>query len=169
MSIRYDVWMSPLPVVSCVSLNGSSQSLVVAGASPTNPEAHRCQYEPPSTAVIEGQHPVIRSTWSQAAFIAGMIPGLRPANERRRYLVTTSLIGWAQAQFIASVSLTCTSQLREPSIIFFYLIPFIMKVCIPKQYDTYSNFDRIKNSPNFLPVGANMFKCVYFGNYNVIG
>ena len=27
---------------------------------------------------------------------AGRIPGLRPANERRRYFVTTSLIGWAQ-------------------------------------------------------------------------
>ena len=26
-----------------------------------------------------------------------MILGLRPANERRRYLVTTSLIGWMQA------------------------------------------------------------------------
>ena len=27
----------------------------------------------------------------------GLILGLRPANERRRYFVTTSLIGWAQA------------------------------------------------------------------------
>ena len=27
---------------------------------------------------------------------SGLILGLRPANERRRYLVTTSLIGWAQ-------------------------------------------------------------------------
>ena len=27
---------------------------------------------------------------------AGLILGLRPANERRRYFVTTSLIGWAQ-------------------------------------------------------------------------
>ena len=26
----------------------------------------------------------------------GLILGLRPANERRRYFVTTSLIGWAQ-------------------------------------------------------------------------
>ena len=26
-----------------------------------------------------------------------LILGLRPANERRRYFVTTSLIGWAQA------------------------------------------------------------------------
>ena len=27
---------------------------------------------------------------------SGLILGLRPANERRRYFVTTSLIGWAQ-------------------------------------------------------------------------
>ena len=27
----------------------------------------------------------------------GMVLGLRPANERRRYFVTTSLIGWVQA------------------------------------------------------------------------
>ena len=27
----------------------------------------------------------------------GLILGLRPANERRRYFVTASLIGWAQA------------------------------------------------------------------------
>ena len=29
--------------------------------------------------------------------MAGMIPGLRPANERQRYFVATSQIGWAQA------------------------------------------------------------------------
>ena len=28
---------------------------------------------------------------------AGLILGLGPANERRRYFVTTSLIGWVQA------------------------------------------------------------------------
>ena len=28
--------------------------------------------------------------------LLGLILGLRPANERRRYFVTTSLIGWAQ-------------------------------------------------------------------------
>ena len=28
---------------------------------------------------------------------SGLILGLCPANERRRYFVTTSLIGWAQA------------------------------------------------------------------------
>ena len=27
---------------------------------------------------------------------AGLILGLRPANERRRYFVATSLIGWVQ-------------------------------------------------------------------------
>ena len=30
------------------------------------------------------------------SYDAGLILGLRPANERRRYFVTTSLIGWAQ-------------------------------------------------------------------------
>ena len=29
--------------------------------------------------------------------MSGLILGLRPPNERRRYFVTTSLIGWAQA------------------------------------------------------------------------
>ena len=28
--------------------------------------------------------------------LTGLILGLHPANERRRYFVTTSLIGWAQ-------------------------------------------------------------------------
>ena len=28
--------------------------------------------------------------------VTGLILGLRPANERRRYKVTPSLIGWAQ-------------------------------------------------------------------------
>ena len=32
-----------------------------------------------------------------AETITGQILGLRPANGRRRYFVTTSLIGWAQA------------------------------------------------------------------------
>ena len=27
---------------------------------------------------------------------AGLIRGLRPASERRRYFLTTSLVGWAQ-------------------------------------------------------------------------
>ena len=29
--------------------------------------------------------------------LSGLILGLRPANERRRYFVTASLIGWAHA------------------------------------------------------------------------
>ena len=32
-----------------------------------------------------------------SASVSGLILGLRPANERSRYKVTTSLIGWAQA------------------------------------------------------------------------
>ena len=34
--------------------------------------------------------------WSISRTIARLILGLRPANERRRYKVTPSLIGWAQ-------------------------------------------------------------------------
>ena len=34
------------------------------------------------------------SQWETALQSTGPIPGLRPANERRRYFVTTSLIGW---------------------------------------------------------------------------
>ena len=33
----------------------------------------------------------------QMMLITGLILGLHPANERRRYFVTTSPIGWAQA------------------------------------------------------------------------
>ena len=33
---------------------------------------------------------------SYLAHTAGMILGLRPANERRRYFVKTSLIGWGK-------------------------------------------------------------------------
>ena len=35
--------------------------------------------------------------WVTSHVGTGLILGLRPANERRRYFVTTSLIGWAQA------------------------------------------------------------------------
>ena len=38
---------------------------------------------------------VIRLT-TRYKTLQGLILGLRPANERRRYFVTTSLIGWAQ-------------------------------------------------------------------------
>ena len=40
----------------------------------------------------------VGSCQSDAVYdITGVILGLRPANERRRYFVTTSIIGWAQA------------------------------------------------------------------------
>ena len=32
------------------------------------------------------------------SYSSGLIPGLHPANERRRYKVTPSLIGWAQTK-----------------------------------------------------------------------
>ena len=35
--------------------------------------------------------------YSSVVHFTGLILGLRPANESRRYFVTTSLIGWAQA------------------------------------------------------------------------
>ena len=44
------------------------------------------------TAVCEAVH-----TYIHNYMFAGLILGLRPANERRRYLVTTSLIGWVQS------------------------------------------------------------------------
>ena len=44
---------------------------------------------------------------------AGLILGLRPANERRRYKVTTSLIGWAHAKIQPSIS-EIKSNLRNP-------------------------------------------------------
>ena len=34
--------------------------------------------------------------WAKGKTVAGLILGLRQANERRRYKVTPSLIGWAQ-------------------------------------------------------------------------
>ena len=34
--------------------------------------------------------------WTKGVYIAGLILGSCPANERRRYKVTPSLIGWAQ-------------------------------------------------------------------------
>ena len=37
--------------------------------------------------------PYVYNSWD---IISGLIPGLRPDNGRRRYFVTTSLIGWAQ-------------------------------------------------------------------------
>ena len=39
-----------------------------------------------------------RQNYRHCAYCVGMILGLRSANERRSYFVTTSLIGWVQAQ-----------------------------------------------------------------------
>ena len=44
---------------------------------------------------------MVMSYWTKSwrrhnMVISGLILGSRPANERRRYFVTTSLIGWAQ-------------------------------------------------------------------------
>ena len=46
---------------------------------------------------IRVERKATRDTAGTALHISGLILGLRPANERRRYFVTTSLIGWAQA------------------------------------------------------------------------
>ena len=44
--------------------------------------------------IMSADIPVIQQTWVAGA---GLILGLHPANERRRYFVTMSLIGWVQA------------------------------------------------------------------------
>ena len=52
-----------------------------------------------ATTMYVGEHRCIVGTADGAGKSitdSGLIPGLRPANERRRYFVTTSLIGWAQ-------------------------------------------------------------------------
>ena len=46
-----------------------------------------------------GENIIIHYTdviWCCGMLNTGLIVGLRPANERRRYKVTPSLIGWAQ-------------------------------------------------------------------------
>ena len=47
---------------------------------------------------------------------AGLILGLRPANEKRRYFVTTSLIGWVEAMIqpchVISVSILLVADKR---------------------------------------------------------
>ena len=50
-------------------------------------------------------HLSARSEWTKSqqwctAIKAGLILGLRPVNERRRYFLTTSLIGWVQASTV---------------------------------------------------------------------
>ena len=47
-------------------------------------------------SIMAGDDLVTQETRASVA-MAGLILGWRPANERRRYFVTTSLIGWAQA------------------------------------------------------------------------
>ena len=49
-------------------------------------------------SAISGEQVLQPSTPFRHIPQAGMILGLRPANERRRYTVTPSLIGWAQTQ-----------------------------------------------------------------------
>ena len=47
--------------------------------------------------VIYGEYSALDSVSGlYAASLSGLIFGLHPANERRRYKVTPSLIGWAQ-------------------------------------------------------------------------
>ena len=52
----------------------------------------------PDLQVVMNIHEASPS-WEQSVGLVatGLILGLRPANERRRYKVTPSLIGWAQA------------------------------------------------------------------------
>ena len=49
-------------------------------------------------AICPGLNVLIRqqATLANGRAYPGLILGLRPANERRRYFVTASLIGWAQ-------------------------------------------------------------------------
>ena len=48
-------------------------------------------------STFERVHALVhRIWWGCDTQCAGLIVGLRPANERRRYFVTTSLIGWSQ-------------------------------------------------------------------------
>ena len=47
------------------------------------------------TYMIMGKWTSIQSARDEV-IISGLLLGLRPANERRRYFVTTSLIGWTQ-------------------------------------------------------------------------
>ena len=42
------------------------------------------------------QHGLVELSWQDTSSFSGLILGLRPANEKRRYKVTPSLIGWAQ-------------------------------------------------------------------------
>ena len=56
----------------------------------------------PAGIIVE-KEPLVSSAYLSGIFVlcgkgwSGLILGLRPANKRRRYFVTTSLIGWVQA------------------------------------------------------------------------
>ena len=44
------------------------------------------------------KHILVIESWALPDGISGIILCMRPANERRRYIVTSSLIGWAHTQ-----------------------------------------------------------------------
>ena len=48
--------------------------------------------------MLQGLFTLYASTFAYPHTNTGLILGLHPANERRRYFVTTSLIGWAQTK-----------------------------------------------------------------------
>ena len=56
------------------------------------------KFAPVCLVDVNGDKPLPESLMTQFtdAYNSGLILGLRPANERRRYSVTPSLIGWAQ-------------------------------------------------------------------------
>ena len=67
--------------------------------SPENDEAIICRFLYMTLYIYLGLNGLLHSgailIWDLLS--TGLILGLRPSNERRRYFVTTSLIGWAQA------------------------------------------------------------------------
>ena len=60
--------------------------------------------------------------------VSGLILGLRPANERRRYSVTTSLIGWAQAW---NQSCVCSTEdgFRGSPVLVLWLCALVVSKC----------------------------------------
>ena len=49
-----------------------------------------------SIVAILARFELVDGTILVMVYVSGLIPSLRPANERRRYKVTPSVIGWAQ-------------------------------------------------------------------------
>ena len=71
-------------LVHCLALNIVTLSFIVSGYNHPDPNAgHLARSTSVSSSYMDGK--------------SGLSQGLRPANERRRYFVTTSLIGWVQA------------------------------------------------------------------------